>query len=142
MNRHIDEVTNLMMDFFSKFASWENAIIRTSELNVSEVHAIEILGRHEKEPLKMKHLAQKLGVTTGTLTVTVDRLEKKDYAKRVPLKGDRRAYIIDLTPKGKEVYKEHHHLHEKLTEQLLSHLLKKDVEALKRVLSRFNEETI
>lgn len=142
MSQNLDEVNNLLMDFFSKFLSWENSIIRTSELSVSEVHAIEILGRHEREPLKMKQLAEKLGVTTGTLTVTVDRLEKKNYAQRAPLKGDRRAYLIQLTTKGKEIYKEHHHLHKKLTEQLLSHVSKKDAETLRKVLRRIGEETI
>lgn len=142
MSKSIDEITNHLMDFFSKFASWENSIIRTSDLGVSETHAIEILGRHEDEPLKMKRLAEKLGVTTGTLTVTVDRLEKRGYAKRVPFKGDRRAYVIQLTAKGREMYREHHHLHNKLTEQLLSHLTSKDVVALKRIFGIINEETI
>ena len=46
-----------------------------SDLSVSETHAIEALGQHGT--MNMKSLASRLGVTTGTVTVTVDRLESR-----------------------------------------------------------------
>ena len=64
-----------IVEFYEKLSSWEHEIVRGSDLTPNQMHAIEIIG-HEKS-LRMKELAGKLGVTTGTLTVTVDRLEKK-----------------------------------------------------------------
>jgi len=54
-------------------SSWEHAVVKESGLTPVQMHAIEILGHQES--LRMKELAHKLGVTTGTLTVMIDRLE-------------------------------------------------------------------
>ena len=64
-----------MIALFNRFPSWEASVIRSSDLRLSETHAIEVLGTHGE--MNMKKLAVRLGVTTGTITVTVDRLEKK-----------------------------------------------------------------
>ena len=63
----IEELTDELLLFFNGFASWESSVIRSSDLTVSEAHAIEVLGQYGK--MNMKNLAQKLGVTTGTTTV-------------------------------------------------------------------------
>ncbi|MHB0934859.1 MAG: winged helix-turn-helix transcriptional regulator [Armatimonadota bacterium] len=72
-----DALTGELLQFYNNIASWEQSVIRVSDLAVSEAHAIEVLGRDGR--MNMKQLAQKLGVTTGTVTVTVDRLERKGY---------------------------------------------------------------
>ena len=64
-----------IVEFYEKLSSWEHEVVRGSDLTPNQMHAIEIVG-HEKS-LRMKELAERLGVTTGTLTVTVDRLEQK-----------------------------------------------------------------
>ena len=69
----IEELTDELLLFYNSFASWESSVIRSSDLSVSETHAIEALGQHGT--MNMKSLASRLGVTTGTVTVTVDRLE-------------------------------------------------------------------
>lgn len=45
----------------------------------------------------MKELAERLGVTTGTLTVAVDKLEKPGLVERKPHDTDRRSYFVILT---------------------------------------------
>ena len=53
-------------------------------------------------PTIMSDIARALGVETATITGSMDRLEKLDYAKRVRVPGDRRSYGAILTEKGKE----------------------------------------
>lgn len=113
---YIEELTDELVLFFNGFASWENSVIRSGELSVSEAHAIEALGQHGT--MNMKSLAGKLGVTTGTITVTVDRLESGSYARRTSTKEDRRVHLVSLTEKGVKAYEEHHRFHLKLTEQM------------------------
>lgn len=133
-----DELTAELFTFFNDFSSWENSVIRSSDLSVSEAHAIEILGKHG--PMNMKNLAQKLGVTTGTTTVTVDRLEKNEYAERQPVKEDRRVHLITLTTKGKRAFAEHHRYHSDLTEQILSALSAEESEQFLAILKKINAE--
>ncbi len=134
-----DELTHELVTFFNCFSSWENSVIRSSDLTVSQAHAIEILGKYGQ--MNMKNLAQKSGVTTGTTTVTVDRLEKKEYATREAVKEDRRVHLITLTGKGQKAFVEHHQYHTKLTEQILSALSEEESEQLLRILKKINTET-
>ena len=134
----IDELTNQLIRFISSFTSWESTVIRSGDLSVSEVHAMEILGQHGE--MNMKNLAQKLGVTTGTTTVTVDRLEKKEYARRHMTQADRRVYLISLTEKGIEAFKEHHHFHRELTREILSCLTEEEAKQFDLILKKINSE--
>ncbi|ACV61383.1 transcriptional regulator, MarR family [Desulfofarcimen acetoxidans DSM 771] len=135
----IEELTDELLLFFNGFASWESSVIRSSDLTVSEAHAIEVLGQYGK--MNMKNLAQKLGVTTGTTTVTVDRLEKKDYAKRETTREDRRVNLISLTEKGMRAFAEHHNFHLNLTEQMVSNLSEEEIEQFHKILKKINAET-
>ncbi|GBF33101.1 transcriptional regulator [Desulfocucumis palustris] len=137
--KYLAEMTNELLLFFNGFSSWESSVIRSSDLKVSEAHAIEVLGQHGK--MNMKSLAQKLGVTTGTTTVTVDRLEKKDYARRESSSEDRRVNLIVLTEKGMKAFEEHHQYHLQLTEQMLSVLSDTEIEQLLNALKKINAET-
>jgi DNA-binding MarR family transcriptional regulator len=134
----VEDLTNELFTFFNSFTSWENSVIKASELTVAEAHAIEVLGQHGS--MNMKSLAEKLGVTTGTTTVTVDRLEKKEYALRETVKEDRRMYLISLTEKGHKAYREHHDYHHSLTEQILSVLSGKEGEHFLAMLKKINTE--
>lgn len=133
-----DELTQELFALFNGFSSWENSIIRQSDVTVSEVHAIEILGTYGS--LNMKDLAQKSGVTTGTTTVTVDRLEKKNYARREIVKEDRRVYLITLTEKGRQIFAEHHQYHTKLTEQILAAMSEEESGQFLKLLKKINHE--
>ncbi|MDU4960613.1 MAG: MarR family transcriptional regulator [Sporomusaceae bacterium] len=134
----IKQLTNELFTFYDGFASWENSVIKSSDLTVSEAHAIEALGQYG--PMNMKSLAEKLGVTTGTTTVTVDRLEKKAYALREAVKEDRRMYLIRLTAKGQDAYREHHAYHDSLSEQILAALSEEEGEAFLALLKKINAE--
>ena len=133
----VEQLTNEMHDFFNRFTSWETSVIRSSDLTLSESHAIEVLGVYGK--MNMKTLAEKLAVTTGTITVTVDRLEKGGYAKRAATEEDRRAYIIELTPTGRKAFEEHHKHHQRLTQELMPLLTKEESAAFVKILQKLHK---
>ena len=137
-DEQVEHLTNEMYNFFNRFIFWETAIIRSSDLTLSESHAIELLGIFGK--MNMKTLAERLAVTRGTVTVTVDRLEKGGYAKRSSILEDRRAYIIELTPEGHKAFEEHHKHHLRLTEELIPLLSDAETENLLKILQRLNAD--
>ena len=75
-------LNHLIIEFYEKLSSWEHAIVRGHELTLAQMHIIEILGLHQA--LRMKELAEKMGVTTGSLTVVVDKLVQKEIVRRIP----------------------------------------------------------
>jgi DNA-binding MarR family transcriptional regulator len=137
MEKH-EALTAELLQFYNNFASWEQSVIRASDLTVSEAHAIEVLG-HDGQ-MNMKLLAQKLGVTTGTVTVTVDRLERKGYGQRDAMQEDRRVHLISLTEKGQLAYQEHHKYHQALTSQILATLTEEEAAQLSALVRKLNAE--
>jgi DNA-binding MarR family transcriptional regulator len=84
----------------------------------------------------MKELAEKMGITTGTLTVNIDKLEKTGYVERRPNENDRRSYYVGLSAKGEEAYRRHHELHLALTSEILSELSPEEGRTLEALLEK------
>lgn len=133
-----DQLTHLIVEFYEKLSSWEHCVVRDKGLTLPQMHALEILGTHNG--LRMKELAQKMGVTTGTLTVLVDRLEKGAMVCRQPHPEDRRSIIVELTDKGHELFKEHDELHNQLTQDITVDLSDEEIAALTNSLKKMNNE--
>jgi len=133
----VDLLNDGLMEFFDRFSSWESSVIEAGHLKISEAHAIEVLGHHGR--MNMKDLAGKLGITTGTTTVTVDKLERAGFARRVRAENDRRSYIIELTEKGDDTFQEHHRHHLNLAAEIASILGKDETIAFISILQKINE---
>jgi len=133
----IDELNEGLVEFFDRFSSWESSIIEAGHLKIADAHAIEVLGHYGR--MNMKELAGRLGLTTGTTTMTVDRLERGGYACRIRAEHDRRSYIIELTSAGCKAYEEHHRHHLSLAEEISSILGEKDSELFVAILRKINE---
>ncbi len=132
-----NELNHLIIEFFEKLSSWENGIVRGNDLTLSQTHIVEILGSYKA--LRMKELAEKMGVTTGSLTVVVDKLVKKELVRRNPHKKDRRSLIVELTGKGKEYFVEHNRLHSQLTEEIMHHLTEEESKQFEKTLEKINQ---
>ena len=111
----LHQLSNILVEFYEKFSSWEHAVVEDSGFSLSQMHAIEIFGHHG--PLKMKALAEKIGITTGSLTVAIDKLEKRGVVARKANPDDRRSYVIELTDAGKEIQQEHSRYHLNMTQE-------------------------
>ena len=130
----IKHLSKIIVEFYEKLSSWEDSVVRDSGLTTTQAHTIEIVGH--SGPIKMKNLAEKSGVTTGTLTVGVDRLEKKGLLVRKPHEKDRRAYLIELTREGEKYFKLHHRFHLKMTEELVADLTQAEIAHLSAILEK------
>ncbi|PWR74591.1 MarR family winged helix-turn-helix transcriptional regulator [Methanospirillum stamsii] len=132
-----EELNENLVEFFDRFTSWESSVIESSNLKISDAHAIEILGHYGR--MNMKDLAGRLGITTGTTTITVDRLEKGGFAQRVRAEHDRRSYIIELTEEGTQAYEEHHRHHLNLAAEIAELLGDEETRTLIVLLKKINE---
>ncbi|MDI9497353.1 MAG: MarR family transcriptional regulator [Bacillota bacterium] len=69
------------------------------DLTKAEMHTLAVIGPYEKRA--MGETAAALNITTGTLTVAVDRLVKKAYVVRERAENDRRIVLLSLTRRGR-----------------------------------------
>lgn len=94
----LKQLNHLLIEFYDKLSSWEQSVVKETGYTLAQVHTIEVLGSHG--PMRMKELADRLSITTGTLTVQVDKLVKAGLIVRLPQESDRRSILVDLTPRA------------------------------------------
>ena len=130
----LNHLAKIIVEFYEKLSSWEDAVVRDTGLTTAQAHTIEIVGH--SGPIKMKDLARKIGVTTGTLTVAADKLENKGLLERKPCKTDRRAYLIELTDQGQAYFKQHHNFHIKMTQEIVADLTDEEQQIFGAILEK------
>ena len=88
-----------------------------SNLSIAEMHTLDAIGPYDART--MTETAASLGITTGTLTVSIDRLVKKGYVVRNRDEKDRRIVRISLTREGKLACRMHGKYHKVLARHIL-----------------------
>lgn len=131
-------LTQLIVEFYERLSSWEHSVVRDTGVTLTQMHALEILGGHTA--LRMKELAERMGVTTGTLTVLADRLEKAGMIRRKPHEADRRSILVELTDQGHAMFCEHDELHAQLTRDITAPLTDAERESLAAILEKMIRE--
>ena len=121
----IDQLDKMIMQFYEKLSNWEETVAEQVGLTPRQCHAVSELGFAGK--IRMKLLSERLGVTTGTMTIMADRLQKRNLIQRVEDAKDRRAFNIGLTEKGRAIYHSHMQHHRQLGNELFSSLSPKEV---------------
>lgn len=76
--------------------------MKRNGLSAAEFSVLELLYHKGKTPLQ--RIGDKILVTSGTITYTVDKLEKKGYLKRVACPEDRRVTYAEITMSGKNLF--------------------------------------
>jgi DNA-binding MarR family transcriptional regulator len=129
----LEILSHQLAEFYDKMASWEHSIVKDSGLSPAQMHTVEIIGHNQN--MRMKELAERLGITTGTLTVGVDKLEKLGLVERKPHESDRRSWLIVLTDEGKEMYEQHHKYHQEFTNEISRDLALEQIDNLTKYLN-------
>jgi DNA-binding MarR family transcriptional regulator len=109
-------------------------VVKDSGLSPAQMHNIEVIGHHRN--MMMRELAERLGITTGTLTVAVDRLEKLGMIARGPDKHDRRAWLVVLTARGRSKYEKHNGFREEFTREICHDLSGQEAKHLAQLMER------
>ncbi|WP_371619089.1 MarR family winged helix-turn-helix transcriptional regulator [Streptomyces sp. NBC_00454] len=77
---------------------FDRELARLMGVNETDLRCLEILmGTEEITP---RELATRLGLTTGSVTTMLDRLEKLEYLTRSPHPTDRRMTLVRVTPEA------------------------------------------
>jgi len=98
--------------------------IDTYGLTVPQFGVIESLGH--LGPMKIGEMCSKKLMSGGNITVVVDNLEKQGLVERTKDETDRRAYVLRLTGKGEEKFKEMFPKHAIFIENVVSSTLSED----------------
>lgn len=108
--------------------------IRRYGLTQPQFAVVECLG-HLGE-MTIGELSRKMLVSGGNMTCVVDNLEKEGLVLRRHSDEDRRSILVDLTEKGKELFRRIFPQHAAFIVQLTSVLTAEEQEQLSRLLRK------
>jgi len=87
-------------------------------------------------PLPVNTIGKKVLLTSGSITVAVDRLEERGLVLRAPDPFDKRVTLVHLTPAGKELIEQAFCEHARQLEGLVSCLSDEERVELTRILKK------
>lgn len=147
MKKTLDAVSSLLSSVFYDIIKVEERFFKNSkfkDVSMKEVRIIETIGLSSRKSMSV--IAKKISITVGTLTVSINNLEKKGYVKRQKCTQDKRVVTIQLTEKGKALFKTHQKFREKIMKEVILQLSKQEAEifngALNRVSKILNEQYV
>lgn len=113
-------LNKLLKEIFYKILRLqEKEVSKATNSNISrtEMHMIETI--EDSPTATLTDIAEELGITKATASVSASRLEEKKYIEKVKTENDKRLNILTLTEKGKVCYSKHKHFHDMMIERLL-----------------------
>ena len=86
--------------------------------------------------LRMNELSRRMMVTGGNVTGITDQLQAEGLVERVAVEGDRRAYLVRLTPRGRQQFNAMAEAHEAWIVQSFAGLSPRDIQTLHALLGK------
>ena len=130
-----DNVNLMIEEFYKVFYEIEELMLKQGIkcLTTTELHVIEAVGNDE---LTMNELSDKLGITMGTATVAVNKLNDKGFIKRERSSDDRRKVFVTLSKKGLEALKYHDLFHKTIIAKITKDLSNGELEEFSSIFGK------
>lgn len=135
MDPKINEINGYLVSIFNDVLMIEERTLQTSQfkdVSIKEMHTIDAIGMYQEHTTS--EVAKKLGITVGTLTVSVNNLVRKGYVNRVRSEKDRRVVKLALTKQGRLLYRLHDKFHRDMVRETLTEMSEEEAEVLMKGL--------
>ncbi|GAA0357711.1 MarR family winged helix-turn-helix transcriptional regulator [Alkalibacterium iburiense] len=139
MDSQVYEINNYMVSIFNDVLMIEERTLQSSQfkdVSIKEMHTIEAIGMYQEHTTSQ--VARKLGITVGTLTVSVNNLVRKGYVNRVRNNEDRRVVKLALTKKGRLLYRLHDKFHRDMVRETIEEMSEEEAKVLMRGLKNLH----
>ena len=112
---------------------------RLSELGLNLSEAILLAHTDESGPLMQSKLAEHMGVGRAAMGSLIDALENRGWVERRAKPGDRRVWLIAITPSGEQAARQVAKIDERLRSELREGISRKERRELSQLLNRLSE---
>ncbi|AMD95366.1 MarR family transcriptional regulator [Leptotrichia sp. oral taxon 847] len=123
-----NKMENLLDQFYKTYYKIEeinlNQVIKC--LTTTELHVIEAIGQ---DKITMNELSEKLGITMGTASIAINKLNEKQFIERIRSDEDRRKVFVKLSKKGEMALNYHGNFHSTILEKITENISEKELKA-------------
>ena len=101
----------------------------------------DLMAQLEREPqgLSMSELSRRMMVTGGNITGITDQLVSEGLVERLPVAGDRRAFRVRLTARGRKSFADMAQQHEGWIVEAFGGLSARELDALHQLLGKVKQ---
>ncbi len=108
--------------------------LKAHGLNLSEFGVLEFLYHKGDQPVQK--IAEKILVSSGTITYNIDKLVQRGFVKKINCPNDRRIFYVSLTTEGHGLIHRLFPEHEKLLKELFEPLSQEEQRHLIQLLGK------
>ena len=141
MDAFNQELNRLLVMAYRKIVMLEEEIINMisgMELTISEMHMLEAVDEKKDGGIPLYELAQNMGLSAPSVTVAINKLQKKGYVEKSKSEKDKRSVTVALTRMGKKMNAAHRYFHEQMVRDIDKLLLPSEREGLLRGIVALN----
>jgi MarR family 2-MHQ and catechol resistance regulon transcriptional repressor len=124
----------VMMKAYRTLVRHAERSIEASDMCLSDFGVLELL--LHKGPQRLTDIGNRIELTSGAVTIAVDRLEARGLVARGSGKGDRRVRVVSLTRAGAGLVRGAFARHVKAMEDAVSGLTTSEIASLTRLLKK------
>ena len=136
-------LNKLFTETYNNIGKYEEKMLKDAanqNLSLNEFHMIECIGlRDEEEGRTIGDIAQCMNVTLPSITVAVNKLEKKGYVTKNKSISDGRVVYIKLTRQGQKMNSAHRYFHKHMVRVVGDQFNDDELETLIRCMSIIND---
>lgn len=133
-------INDALVNVYDHIMRIEEQSLRAStfkDVSVKDIHLIHAISLHGHK--SSTEVAQELHLTKGTLSTNVKGLVRKGYVQRIPDRHDGRVQHLELTNRGKLLYRAHDAFHRQIVKSFLHGMDTQEVGLIKRALQNLEQ---
>ena len=112
----------------------------TNEITFEQMGVLYYISRSNNKELIQQDIASVMDKTKSAILRSIDILEEKGFVKRLPVVGDRRKNVIELTGSGKAIIDKMHENFMERDQVLKEGIRLEDLETCISVLSKIQQK--
>lgn len=105
---------------------------RFNDVSIKEMHTIDVIG--ETPNATPSDISRELMVTLGTVTTSLNNLERKGYVERTRSDIDRRVVHLSLTKSGRLLYRLHRCFHHSMLDKIIAGMSRDEIQVMQKGL--------
>ena len=128
-------VNDYLTSIFNNVLVIEESSLRGSQfkdVSIKEMHTIDVIGTMPNAT--PSDISRELLVTLGTVTTSLNNLERKGYIERRRSSIDRRVVHLSLSKKGRLLYRLHKRSHNRMVMQVVEGMSPEEKNAMQKGL--------
>jgi DNA-binding MarR family transcriptional regulator len=135
------KLNEMLIEVYHNILRVEEEFLRNNHrlnLTIREMHLIECVGADKEKGKTVSEIAAYLKVAKPSVTVAVNKLEKKGYLQKSSCETDGRVVRVTLTREGRKVYLYHERYHANMVHELKMEFSDEERDVLMRAIDRLN----